>query len=56
MLFHHHVTMKRKADEPEKEGKGGRFLREFYQRQAELNDDEARTFDEIALRKERLDL
>jgi len=47
-LFHHHVSMKKKADELEKQGKDARFLREFYKRQANLNDDEARAFDEIA--------
>ena len=47
-MFHHHVTMKQKAEELEKQGKDGKFLREFYQRQANLNDDQARAFDEIA--------
>lgn len=52
MLFHHHVTMKRQADELEKQGKDGTFLREFYQRQAKLSDEQARAFDEIASRCE----
>ena len=47
-LFHHHVTMKKKAEELEKQGKDARFLREFYRRQASLSDDQARAFDEIA--------
>jgi len=51
-LFHHHMAMRKKADELEKEGKNGRFLRKFYQEQARLTDDEARAFDEIASRCE----
>jgi hypothetical protein len=51
-LFHHHVTMKRKADELEKQGKDGTFFREFYRRQAQLSDDQARVFDEVASRCE----
>jgi hypothetical protein len=47
-MFHHHVTMKQKADDLEKQGKDGKSFREFYKRQARLTDDEARTFDEIA--------
>jgi hypothetical protein len=47
-LFHHHVTMKQKADELEKEGKDAKFLREFYKRRAKLSDDEATAFDDIA--------
>jgi len=47
-LFHHNVTMKHKADELEKQGKDGKFLREFYKRQAKLTDDEANVFDDIA--------
>ena len=47
-LFHHHVTMKRKAEELEKQGKDARFLREFYKREAKLNDDQARAFDAVA--------
>jgi len=53
-LFHHHVIMKQKADELEKDGKSGRFLREFYKRQAKLTDEEARNFDDIASDCERL--
>jgi hypothetical protein len=52
MLFHHHATMKRQADELEKQGRDGSFLREFYRREAGLNDYEARKFDEIASRCE----
>lgn len=47
-MFHHHVSLKKKADELEKQGKDGRFLREFYQREAKLSDDQARVFDEVA--------
>jgi hypothetical protein len=47
-MFHHHVTLKQKADELERQGKDGRFLREFYRRQANLSDDEAGAFDAIA--------
>jgi len=47
-MFHHHVTMKQKADELEKQGKDGRSFREFYKRQARLTDDEAKSFDQIA--------
>jgi len=47
-LFHHHVTMKQKADELEKQGKDAKFLREFYKREAKLTDDEAKNFDDIA--------
>ena len=47
-LFHHHVTMKQKADELEKQGKDGKFLREFYKRRANLSDDQARALDDIA--------
>lgn len=53
-LFHHHVTMKQKAAELEKQGKDARFLREFYKREAKLTDDEARNFDDIARDCERL--
>ena len=52
MLFHHHVSMKKKADELEKQGKDAKFLREFYKRQANLKDEEARAFDEIATKCE----
>ena len=47
-LFHHHVTMKQKAEELDKQGKDGKFLREFYKKQANLSDAQARAFDEIA--------
>jgi len=47
-IFHHHVTMKHQADELEKQGKSGKFLREFYKREAKLTDGEARDFDDIA--------
>ena len=53
-LFHHHVTMKQKADEFEKQGKDAKFLREFYKRQAKLTDDQAKAFDDIASDCERL--
>ena len=46
--------MKKKADELERQGKDARFLREFYKRKANLSDDEARSFDEIASDCERL--
>ena len=52
MLFHHHVSMKKKADELEKQGKDAKFLREFYKREAKLTDDQARAFDEIATKCE----
>ena len=52
MLFHHHVSMKKKAGELEKEGKDAKFLREFYKREAKLTDDQARAFDEIATKCE----
>jgi hypothetical protein len=48
MLFHHHVSMKKKADELEKQGKDAKFFREFYKREAKLTDDQASAFDEIA--------
>ena len=51
-LFHHHVTMKKKADELEKQGKDAKFLRDFYKREAKLTDDQARAFDEIATKCE----
>jgi hypothetical protein len=54
MMFHHHVSMKQKADELEKQGKDGNFLREFYKRKAQLTDQEARNFDDIASDCERL--
>lgn len=47
-LFHHHIALKQKAEELEQQGKDGKALRSFYQRQAKLNDDEARAFDQIA--------
>ncbi len=47
-LFHHHVSMKKKATDLEKLGNDGKFLRGFYQREAKLNDEQARMFDEIA--------
>jgi hypothetical protein len=47
-LFHHHVTMKKKAEELEKQGKDARFFREFYQREAKLSDDQASAFDAVA--------
>src|SRR5205807_6133751 len=47
-LFHHHVSMKKKAEELEKQGKDGKSLREFYKREAKFSDDQARAFDEIA--------
>ncbi|HYV11152.1 MAG TPA: hypothetical protein VE980_09670 [Pyrinomonadaceae bacterium] len=47
-LFHHHVALKKKANDLEKLGKDGKFLHGFYQREAKLSDQEARTFDEIA--------
>ena len=49
LLFHHHVTMKQKAGELEKQGKDAKFLREFYKREAKLSDYEAQEFDAIAL-------
>jgi hypothetical protein len=52
MLFHHHVSMKKKADELEKQGKDAKFLREFYKREAKLTDDQASAFDEIATKCE----
>ena len=51
-LFHHHVTMKKKADELEKQGKDAKFLREFYKHHAKLTDDQAKAFDEIATKCE----
>jgi hypothetical protein len=53
-MFHHHITMKQKADDLEKQGKSGKFLREFYKREAKLTDGEARDFDDIASDCERL--
>jgi hypothetical protein len=53
-MFHHHVKLKQKADELEKEKKDGKYLRDFYKRTAKLTDDEARNFDEIASDCERL--
>ncbi|HEX3143574.1 MAG TPA: hypothetical protein VHQ64_06350 [Pyrinomonadaceae bacterium] len=47
-MFHHHVTMKQKADELEKQGKDAKVLREFYKRQANLTEQEAQAFDDIA--------
>lgn len=47
-LFHHHIALKQKAQELEQQGKDGKALRSFYQRQAKLSDDEARAFDQIA--------
>jgi hypothetical protein len=47
-LFHHHVTMKKKAEELEQQGKDARFFREFYQREAKLSDDQASAFDAVA--------
>lgn len=47
-LFHHHVVLKQKAQELERQGKDGKALRAFYQKQANLSDDEARAFDEVA--------
>lgn len=47
-MFHHHIALKEKAQELEGQGKSGKSLRSFYQREANLNDDEARAFDEIA--------
>lgn len=48
MLFHHHMMLKQKAAELEKQGQDGRFLREHYRREAKLTDDEAASFDAIA--------
>ena len=48
MLFHHHLMLKQKAAELEKQGKDGKFLRDYYRREAKLTDDEATSFDEIA--------
>jgi len=47
-LFHHHVAMKKKAEELEKLGQDGKFLRGFYKREAKLNEEQARVFDQIA--------
>jgi len=47
-LFRHQVAMKKKAGELEKLGNDGKFLRGFYQREAKLNDHQAKQFDEIA--------
>lgn len=47
-MFHHHISMKQKADELDKQGKDGRRLREFYKRQANLTEDEARALEDIA--------
>jgi hypothetical protein len=47
-LFHHHVAMKKKAEDLEKLGQDGKFLRGFYQREAKLNNEQARVFDQIA--------
>lgn len=48
MLFHHHMMLKQKAAELEKQGKDGKFLREYYRHEAKFTDDEAASFDEIA--------
>ena len=48
MLFHHHMMLKQKAAELEKQGKDGKFLREYYRHEATLTDDEAASFDAIA--------
>ena len=40
--------MKKKADDLEKLGHDGKFLRRFYQREAKLNDEQARVSDKIA--------
>ncbi len=47
-LFHNHVAMKKEAHDLEKLGKDGKFLSGFYQREAKLNDQQARMQDEIA--------
>jgi hypothetical protein len=52
-LFHHHMILKAKADEIEKQGKNGKALRSFYQETAGLSDDQARAFDRIAADCER---
>lgn len=51
-MFHHHVSMKKKSEELEKQGKDAKFFREFYKREATLTDDQARAFDEIATKCE----
>lgn len=47
-LFHSHVAMKKKAEELEKLGRDGKFLRGFYKREAKLNDEQANVLDQIA--------
>ncbi len=47
-LFHHHVALKNKAEELERQGKNAKALRSFYKEAAGMTDDEARAFDQIA--------
>ena len=47
-LFHHHVALKKKADELEQQGKNAKALRSFYKEAAGLTDEEARIFDSVA--------
>lgn len=47
-VFHHHVAMKKKAEELEKLGNDGKFLREYYKRNANLNTEQSKQFDEVA--------
>jgi hypothetical protein len=47
-LFHHNNLLVRKAEAAERLGKDATFLRDFYKREAKLNDSEAVMFNEIA--------
>jgi hypothetical protein len=51
-LFHYHNFLMQKADEAERRGEDSSFLRNFYQREAGLDDRQATMLDEIAVQCE----
>lgn len=49
-LFRHVAALKAKADDSERQGESAEHLRGFFKHKAKLNDEQARTLDEIAAR------
>jgi len=47
-IFHHAVALKKKAEDAERDGKDGTQFRTHFKRQAQLNDAQAQTLDDIA--------